>query len=283
MELQNLGPLAQLRAGRLPRRVSQLVIGLGLYGVSMALMIRAGTGMMPWDVFHYGVARHLPLSVGAVVILISAAVLVLWVPLRQAPGLGTVLNAVLIGVVLDLVLPLVPQQSALAGQLVMTVAGILLNALATALYIGSQLGPGPRDGLMTGLARRTGTSLRLVRTGLEVLVVALGWWMGGVVGLATVGYALAIGPLTQAILGTVLVRLPTPELSTPEPSTPEPFSPEPSSPEPSSPELSTSLPAAGSAPAQVPASERIPVPRGSSPQAGLQGHPGVHPGCRIVQ
>ncbi|HET6698461.1 MAG TPA: hypothetical protein VFG88_05180 [Nocardioidaceae bacterium] len=207
-ELANLGPRDQLRAGRMPRRLLQLAVGLTLYGVSMALMVRGTLGLDPWDVFHLGVARHLPLSFGGVVIATGVVVLLLWVPLRQLPGLGTIANAVLIGLVTDVALALLaaPEQLALRGALL--VGGVLLNAVATALYIGSQLGPGPRDGLMTGLVRRTGWSVRVVRTSIELSVVAVGWLLGGVVGVGTVFYALSIGPLVQLLLPRFIVELP---------------------------------------------------------------------------
>lgn len=206
-ELVALGPLAQLRAGRLGRRIPQLLVGLVLYGVSMALLVRGAFGVMPWDVLHQGLARHIPLSFGQIVIVTSLAVLLLWIPLRQPPGLGTVLNAVLIGLVVDPVLGWLDEPAGLLPRLALVLAGLLLNALATALYIGAQLGPGPRDGLMTGLARRTGHSIRLVRTGIEVAVVAAGWLLGGVLGVATIAYAVLIGPLTQVFLPFVIVPL----------------------------------------------------------------------------
>lgn len=165
---------------------------------------------MPWDVLHQGLAQHIPLTFGQVVIVTSLAVLLLWVPLRQPPGLGTILNAVLIGLVVDPVLGWLTEPSGLLPRLALMVAGLVLNALATAMYIGAQLGPGPRDGLMTGLARRTGHSLRLVRTVIEVVVVAAGWLLGGVLGVATVAYAVLIGPLTQAFLPLVIVPLDSP-------------------------------------------------------------------------
>ena len=199
-ELAHLTPLQQLRAGRLPRRSGQLLLGLALYGVSMGLMIRSALGQMPWDVLHYGLALHLPLTIGQVVIAVSFLVLLLWVPLRQAPGIGTVLNALLIGVALDATLAVVSAPHSLVLRGAAMVVGIALNGLATALYIGAQLGPGPRDGLMTGWVRRSGLSVRLVRTSLEVTVVALGWLLGGVVGVGTLLYAVGIGPLTQHLL-----------------------------------------------------------------------------------
>lgn len=206
-QLTTLGPLAQLRAGRLARRLPQLVLGLVLYGVSMVLLIRATLGVMPWDVLHQGLAEHLPWSFGTVVIATSVAVLLLWIPIRQMPGLGTLLNAVLIGVVVDIVLPWVPEMESWVARGGLMVAGLVLNAVATAMYIGSQFGPGARDGLMTGFARTTGLSIRLVRTIIEIVVVAVGWLLGGVFGLGTVLYALLIGPLTQAMLPWFTVEL----------------------------------------------------------------------------
>ncbi|NLJ52752.1 MAG: hypothetical protein GX344_01260 [Intrasporangiaceae bacterium] len=209
-----MGPMAQLRAGRLGRRIPQLVLGLVLYGISMALLVRGALGVMPWDVLHQGLAQHIPLTLGQVVIVTSVAVLVLWIPLRQPPGLGTVLNAVVIGLVVDPVLTWIDEPAGLVPRMALMTAGIVLNAVATAMYIGAQLGPGPRDGLMTGLAKTTGRSIRLVRTVIEVTVVVLGWLLGGVVGLGTVAYALLIGPLTQAILPVFVVPLATDDLAT---------------------------------------------------------------------
>lgn len=206
-QLLALGPIAQLRAGRLARRIPQLVIGLVLYGISMALLIRGAFGVMPWDVFHQGVARHVPLTFGQIVIVASFVILLLWIPLRQPPGLGTILNAILIGIVVDPVLAAIEPPEGVVPRLALVASGLLLNALATAMYIGAQLGPGPRDGLMTGLSRRTGRSLRLVRTAIELTVVAVGWLLGGVLGVATIAYAVLVGPLTQAILPYVVVRL----------------------------------------------------------------------------
>lgn len=206
--LSDLGPIEQLRAGRLARRLTQLVLGLVLYGVSLAMIVRGALGSAPWDVLHQGLSSRLPLSLGTVIVVVSVAVLALWVPLRQRPGLGTVANAVLVGVVVDVALALVDPVGSPGWRVVLLVAGVLLNGAATALYIGAQLGPGPRDGLMTGLARRTGRSIRLVRTVLEVAVVLAGWALGGPLGLGTVLYALAIGPVAQAVLPRVTVPLP---------------------------------------------------------------------------
>lgn len=205
--LSDLGPIAQLRAGRLPRRLVQLYLGLVLYGASLALLVRAGLGAAPWDVLHQGLARHLPMSLGQSIILVSLLVLLLWIPLREVPGLGTVSNALVIGLAADATLSLVGSLDDLAVRGVAMVAAVLLNGVATAAYIGAQLGRGPRDGLMTGLHRRTGLSIRLVRTALEVTVVVIGLLLGGTAGLGTVLYALAIGPVTQALLPTFVVAL----------------------------------------------------------------------------
>lgn len=199
-ELTRLGPIAQLRAGRLPRRLVQLYAGLVLYGLTLAMMIRATLGNAPWDVLHQGMAIHLPMSIGQAVIAMSVVVLLLWVPLREIPGLGTVSNAIVIGLAADLFLALIEVPDGLTGKMALMLAGIALNGLATAWYIGAQFGAGPRDGLMTGLNRRTGIGIGTVRTGLEVAVVVVGWLLGGVVGIGTVLYALLIGPLAQWLL-----------------------------------------------------------------------------------
>jgi uncharacterized membrane protein YczE len=207
-ELARLSPLAQLRAGRLPRRLVQLYVGLALYGFTLAMVIRAHLGNAPWDVLHQGLADHLPISIGTAVIGVSVLVLLLWIPLREVPGLGTISNAVVIGLAADLGLSVLHQPAALWLEVVLMVGGVLGNALATALYIGAQLGPGPRDGLMTGLHRRTSWPIGLVRTGLEISVVVLGFFLGGVLGVGTVLYALAIGPLVQRLLPVCVVELP---------------------------------------------------------------------------
>ncbi len=184
----------------LARRLGQLYAGLVLYGFSMALLVRARLGVMPWDVLHQGIARSVGGSLGTVSIVVGALVLLLWIPLRQRPGVGTVSNVVVIGLAVDASLGFLPHVDGMALRIALVVAGVLLNAVATAAYIGVRLGPGPRDGLMTGLVRRTGRSVRLVRTSIEVVVVATGWLLGGTLGAATVLYALAIGPLVQPLL-----------------------------------------------------------------------------------
>jgi uncharacterized membrane protein YczE len=184
----------------LARRLGQLYVGLSLYGLAGALQVRSRLGLDPWDVFHQGLARHLGLAIGTVVIIVGAAVLLLWIPLRQWPGLGTVSNVVLVGVSMNVSLQLLPSGGALGWRIAEMLGGIVLCGIATGMYIGAAFGPGPRDGLMTGLARRTGRSIRLVRTGIEITVLAIGWVLGGTLGIGTVVFALAIGPLAQIFL-----------------------------------------------------------------------------------
>ena len=207
--LTDLGPIAQLRAGRLARRLPQLYVGLVAYGVSLALMVRGDLGLAPWDVLHSGLIRHVPITLGQAVVLMSFVVLILWIPLREKPGLGTISNALVVGFSADATLALLDRPDAMVLRVGLMVGGIVLCGLASAMYIGAQLGRGPRDGLMTGLARRTGRSLRLVRTGLEVTVVGVGLLLGGTLGIGTVLYAPAIGPLTQLWLPawTIPVRV----------------------------------------------------------------------------
>ncbi len=205
--LVDLGPIAQLRAGRLGRRVPQLIIGLFLYGVSLALMVRGALGLAPWDVLHSGFIKHVPITLGQAVVLFSFVVLVFWIPLKEKPGIGTIANAFIVGFSADATLAVLGDGHGLFARIALTIGGIALCGLAGALYIGAQFGRGPRDGLMTGLVRRTGLSLRLVRTGLEVVVVLLGLAMGGVLGLGTVLYAVLIGPLTQLMLPWCTVEI----------------------------------------------------------------------------
>lgn len=207
-ELAQLGPLEQLRAGRSARRLLQLTVGLVLYGLTLAMIIRASVGAAPWDVLHQGIAEHVPLSIGEAVVVMSLLVLLLWIPLRVMPGLGTIANSFVVGFSADLFLALMSTPDGLGLRLLLMAAGIVLNAAATALYIGSQFGPGPRDGLMTGLHRRTGVSIRAVRTGIELTVVVLGFLLGGIVGIGTVAYTLLIGPLVQLMLPYAVVELP---------------------------------------------------------------------------
>ncbi|MGC4788952.1 YczE/YyaS/YitT family protein [Micromonospora sp. DT178] len=215
-----MAPIGNLRH-RPARRLIQLFAGLVLYGVSMALMINSGLGLDPWDVFHQGLSELTGLSFGTVTIAVGALVLLLWIPLRQRPGLGTVSNVLVVGLVVDATLALLPAGGSLGVRAGMLLAGVVANGAATGLYLGARLGPGPRDGLMTGyVARRPGRSVRLVRTVIEVTVLALGWLLGGTVGVGTIVYALAIGPLTQVFLP--LFTVPGPQDPAPGPVAPLP-------------------------------------------------------------
>jgi uncharacterized membrane protein YczE len=192
------------------RRFIQLQLGLCLYGVSLALMVRANLGLDPWDVFHQGLAERAGLTLGTVLILVGAAVMLLWIPLRQKPGLGTLSNIFVIGLAADAALWALPDLPGLPLRGASLVAGVVLNGVASAAYIGAGMGPGPRDGLMTGLARRTGWPIRWTRMGIEATVLVLGWALGGSVGVGTVLYAVAIGPLIQQFLPWFQVKTATP-------------------------------------------------------------------------
>ena len=215
------GLRGRLTGRRLPRRLTQLYTGLALYGVSSALLVRGGLGLEPWGVLHQGLAERTGLTIGVVSIIVGAVVLLLWIPIRQRPGLGTVSNVFAVGLAMDGTLALVPATHGLAARIALLVLGIVLNGVATGLYIAARFGPGPRDGLMTGLHRLTGRSIRLVRTAIEVAVVATGFLLGGSVGAGTVLYALTIGPLAQFFLrrfavpeedrGSTVVASATPE------------------------------------------------------------------------
>ena len=185
---------------RLGQRLLQLYAGLALYGFSEALLVHAGLGLGPWNVLHQGLAGLTGLSLGLVLTIVGAAVLLLWIPLRQRPGLGTVSNVLVIGFAMDATLAVLPGVHSLAVRVPLLLAGVVLNGLATGLYICAAFGPGPRDGLMTGLHRRTGRSIRLIRTAVEITVVATGFALGGSVGVGTLLYALSIGPLAQFFL-----------------------------------------------------------------------------------
>ncbi|WP_086564303.1 YczE/YyaS/YitT family protein [Streptomyces africanus] len=185
---------------RLARRLTQLYVGLALYGASSALLVRSGLGLEPWNVLHQGLAERTGLSIGVVLTLVGAAVLLAWIPLRQRPGLGTISNVLVIGMAMDATLALVPDAHGWVPRVSLLAAGIVLNGAATGLYIAARFGPGPRDGLMTGLHQLTGVSIRLVRTGIELTVVATGFALGGTVGVGTLLYAVAIGPLAQLFL-----------------------------------------------------------------------------------
>lgn len=180
-------------------RYAQLMIGLVAFGSGIGAMIRAGLGLPPWDVFHQGLSIHTPLSIGVATIVTSFVVLLAWIPLRERPGFGTLANAVTIGLVVDVFVALVDEPDGTAGKWGLLVAGLLVVGLGSGLYIGARLGPGPRDGLMTGISKR-GPSIRLARTGIEAVVLGAGWALGGTVGVGTVVFAFGIGPLVQFFL-----------------------------------------------------------------------------------
>jgi uncharacterized membrane protein YczE len=199
--------MSELALSRLTwtRRIAQLLIGLFFYGIAIALMVRAGIGVSPWDVLTQGLAKQTGLPFGLLTNLIGIAVLLLWIPIRQKPGVGTVLNVLLIGPSAQLGLWLIPQQTVPWVQVLVFAGGLALLAVATGLYIGARLGPGPRDGLMTGLVRRTGWRIWIVRTGLEVTVLTIGWILGGQVGVGTLAFALLIGPMVNVTLPLLTV------------------------------------------------------------------------------
>jgi uncharacterized membrane protein YczE len=202
-----------VRGDRLVVRLVCLYLGLAGFGVSLALMVRARLGLGPWDVLHQGIARHLGVQLGWVTIGVSGLVLLAWIPLRQRPGVGTISNAIIVGLVVNGALDVLPAPGSLAWRVVWLAAGIGLNGLATACYIGAGLGPGPRDGLMIGIAAR-GHSLRVVRTLIELSVLAIGFSLGGTIGPGTLAYALSIGPLTQVLLPRLTIRRPAHETRT---------------------------------------------------------------------
>ena len=194
----------------LPRRLTQLYAGLALYGVSGSFILLSGLGNDPWDVFHQGLSRQTGIGTGWWVCIVGALVLLLWIPLRQRPGLGTVSNVVIIGVAVVIMLALFDQPAALTERIALLVAGVVLNGVATGMYIGARFGPGPRDGLMTGLAAR-GHSIRVVRTGIEISVLIAGALLGGTVGIGTLVYAVSIGPLAHIFVPAFTVRSPLPQ------------------------------------------------------------------------
>ena len=200
------------------RRLVQLYAGLALYGLGIALQVASGLGNDPWDVFHQGLARRFGLSIGTWIVIVGALVMLAWIPLRQRPGIGTISNALLVGVFADVFLYLLPDPDAAAARWSFLVAGIVVGGFATGCYIGAELGPGPRDGLMTGLAAR-GHSIRVVRTSIELTVLAAGWLLGGTVGVGTVLYAVAIGPLAHVFIPLMSVR--RPEAQAPADAAPE--------------------------------------------------------------
>jgi uncharacterized membrane protein YczE len=178
-------------------RGTALMVGLSGYGFSMAMMVRAGLGLDPWDVFHQGLTVHTGMTIGIASAVVGVAVLLAWIPLRNRPGIGTVANVIVIAITVDAGMLVLPAPSTLEWRTAMMLGAVVLNAISTVLYVGAGLGPGPRDGLMTGLVVRTGLSVRLVRTSIEATVLVVGWLLGGTVGVGTVVYAFGIGPLVQ--------------------------------------------------------------------------------------
>ena len=197
------------------RRIAQLLIGLFLYGIGIALIVRGAIGVAPWDVLTQGIDKHTHLGFGLITILTSAVVLLFWIPLRQKPGIGTVLNALLVGPAADVGLWLIPEGLDLWARILLFAAGLLVLAAATGLYIGAHFGPGPRDGLMTGLHKRTGWKIWIGRTGIEVVVLGIGWALGGNVGIGTVLFALIIGPLCHVTIPLFAIRRPAAQAALP--------------------------------------------------------------------
>lgn len=198
------------------RRIAQLLVGLFLYGIAIAMMIRAALGIAPWDVLSQGIVLHTGLNYAVVTNVVGALVLLLWIPIRQKPGIGTVANVLLIGPSIQVGLWLLPDATELVPRILLLVGGLVVLAIATGLYIGARFGPGPRDGLMTGIHRRTGWPIWVVRTSIEVTVLAIGWLLGGNVGLGTLAFALLIGPMVNVTI---------PWLRVPEPVRVEPAEP----------------------------------------------------------
>lgn len=187
------------------RRIVQLMIGLFLYGIGIALMLRAEIGVSPWDVLSQGIMLQSGIAFGTVTVIVSVFVLLLWIPIRQKPGVGSVLNAILVGPFADIGLAVLHTPDTLLGKAVLMLLGIVTIGFATGLYIGARYGPGPRDGLMTGLHRVTGWPIWVVRTGIEVIVLTIGWILGGTVGVGTLAFALLIGPLVGFFMPPLLV------------------------------------------------------------------------------
>ncbi len=187
------------------RRIAQLLVGLFFYGFGIALMVRGAIGVAPWDVLTQGISKQTGLEFGVITILVGALVLLLWIPIGQKPGIGTVLNVLLVGPAASFGLWVVPEQTDLVARILVFAGGLALVAIATGLYIGARFGPGPRDGLMTGIHRKWGWKIWIVRTVIEVTVLAIGWLLGGNVGIGTVAFALLIGPMVNVTIPLLLV------------------------------------------------------------------------------
>ena len=205
--MRRIGKITSGASG-VPRRLVQLYVGLICYGFGGAFQVRSRLGLSPWDVFHQGIARRVHVSLGLVVIAVGVVVLLAWIPLRQRPGLGTVSNVVVLGLALDAGLAGLAAPHPLWSRIGFLVVGIVLTGVASGMYIAADFGPGPRDGLMTGLALRTGRSIRLTRTAIEITVLVIGWSLGGTLGVGTVVFAMSIGPLTQLFLRVFAIRRP---------------------------------------------------------------------------
>ena len=199
----------------LTRRIAQLLVGLFLYGFAIAMMIRAALGISPWDVLSQGIVLHTGLNYAVVTNVVGALVLLLWIPIRQKPGIGTVVNVLMIGPSIEVGLWLLPDVTDLLPRILLLAGGLVLLAIATGLYIGARFGPGPRDGLMTGIHRRTGWPIWVVRTSIEVTVLVIGWLLGGNVGIGTLAFALLIGPMVNVTMP--LLRVPEAAAETREP------------------------------------------------------------------
>jgi uncharacterized membrane protein YczE len=216
-DTSRVAPLrARLVAPPVARRLIQLYAGLVLFGVSAGMLLLARLGVDPWDVFHQGLSRRIGLGVGTWTIIVGVLVMFLWIPLHQRPGLGTISNVLVVGSVIDLMLALIPPVHGLLARYVVMASGVVLNGIATGAYIGAGLGPGPRDGLMVGLAAR-GHSIRVVRTCMELTVLATGWLLGGTVGIGTVVYAAGIGPVAHVFIPILAIRAPSPGVDAPRP------------------------------------------------------------------
>jgi uncharacterized membrane protein YczE len=185
-------------------RATRLLLGLVLFGLALATLVKADLGLDPWNVFTQGLAHQIGLTLGQTTVIVSVLLLLVWIPLGERPGLGTIANALVVGPVVDLGLEIIPAPDQLAGQIAYMVLAIVGTAIATGLYVGAGWGPGPRDGLMTGLARR-GVPIAVARAGIEITVLVVGWFLGGSVGVATVAFAVAIGPLVRVALRRLAV------------------------------------------------------------------------------
>lgn len=195
------------------RRIAQLLVGLFFYGLGIALMLRGAIGVAPWDVLSQGIALQTGLSFGLITVIISGVVLLLWIPIRQKPGIGTVANALLVGPAAQVGLWMIPEVEDLFTRILLFAGGLTLVAIATGLYIGARFGPGPRDGLMTGINHRWGWKIWIVRTAIEVTVLVIGWALGGNVGIGTLAFALLIGPMVGVTMP--LLRVPEPASADP--------------------------------------------------------------------